>query len=773
MSTNEISQRKSRANNVLASKSRHPCLKSPLSQLVSWLGQFNDMSVNEMATTTTVAASAQSCSQSFQSCINKAAQIHHRELSLVEDQHARFAIWAANIRVFSTGRDSLDHRLREASDVQDAVVGLLQALDYRIQSCSNILEPMAEKNTGKLLERVPEDLDQAVEGISKELTLLHKISNTIRRASKEKQNIQAEKSFNIQDDEGNDAEPFLRQLFSNQIRDRFPGISDNIQQRLANSMVLRRKRIMYRRKRYGKQPIRLPKAPLPPTVSAPKVKPNVGVQREPVKQQATPASTPSIVPSVPQTATTLVADKFQQAAAPSIISASKTVALSSHDQLQFPPAPCGALMKRYRRFKKEQDEQLKAILEAVPGYYGPKVPPAPDARNVIRNHRASHKQTLDNYWDECLGAVGEVVCQFCFYALPVRDVVQESKWRLHVKNDLDPYVCLFEKCDSPEHLYNHRDAWLKHMKQHAMRWRCTSKSHPVVVCDTKDEYINHMKTSHGDKFNDAQLGVLGDRNGRATGPLFTSCPLCGVEEAKGSMEDHVVGHMRFLALKSLPATQEELNDESDSDDSAAASKPNSRSTIDNDGERYTPLHPDDIFHILNSNRPHDESIEFVNMTVFEGIPDDEWRLFEWGFIPSSHGTVAYYGQDAIITELFLAANGMTPTGELGSSGRRIFRLDPNCAICAAPASRVCECEAKALDIAVRQQDVKVFEPMRVQARNWVRKRAQDFINNDFKAEGSETNAPIRVLNARWQRVERSKKKDFQTSIPRNLIISSQ
>ncbi|RSL45374.1 hypothetical protein CEP54_014294 [Fusarium duplospermum] len=682
-------------------------------------------------TITTVATSARSCSESFQNCLNKAAKIHHRELSLVENQHARFAIWAANIRVFSAGRDSLDHRLREASDVQDAVIGLLQALDYKIQSCSKILEPIAEKTQGEVLEKVPEDLDQAIEGISKELALLHKISNTIRRASKEKQNVEAEKSFKIKDEEGNDAEPFLHQLFSNQTRDRFPGASDNIQQRLANSMVLRRKRILYRRKRYDKKPIRPPDLPLPPRVSAPKVKSNVGVQRQPMKQQTTPAPTPSTVPSVPQTATTLVAEKFQQAAAPSVISVSKTVALSSHDQLQFPPAPCGALMKRYRRFRKDQEEQLKAILDDIPGYFGPKAPPAPGARDAVRKHRASHDKILGDYWDECLRAVGEVVCQFCFYALPVRDVIQDSKWRLHVKNDLDPYVCLFEECDSPENLYNHSDAWIKHMKQHAMRWRCTSKSHPVVICDTKDEYIDHMKTSHGDKFNDAQLSVLADRSGRATGPLFTSCPLCGVEDVKGGMEEHIVGHMRFLALKSLPATkEEEPDDDSGSDDSAA--KPHSRSTIDNDRERYTPFDPDDLFHLLNSNRQHDESIDFIDETVFADVPDDEWRLFEWGFIPSSHGTALDYNSDPIVLAFLFSATGMKSTGEFDSSGRPIFSADPDCAICMAPAAMECDCEAKGLDLAIRQQEHRIFEPIRKRVRDWVRQKAKNFINGEFK-----------------------------------------
>jgi hypothetical protein len=85
--------------------------------------------------TPTVAGCAELCLRSFQQCINKAASIHPRELSLIEDQLARFSVWTANIRVFIPGRGSLDHRLREAPDVQGAVAGLLEALDYRLQNC--------------------------------------------------------------------------------------------------------------------------------------------------------------------------------------------------------------------------------------------------------------------------------------------------------------------------------------------------------------------------------------------------------------------------------------------------------------------------------------------------------------------------------------------------------------------------------------------------------------------------------------------------------------
>lgn len=156
---------------------------------------------------------------------------------------------------------------------------------------------------------------------------------------------------------------------------------------------------------------------------------------------------------------------------------------------------------------------------------------------------------------------------------------------LHVMSDLDPYVCMFQECDSPEEIYSHSHTWLKHMGEHARRWRCTSKSHSEFVCGTRDEYLTHMKTAHTGKFTDAQLAVLADRNGRIFGPMFKSCPLCGIEEVDGSIEHHLVGHMRFLAIKSLPSYEEdaeELCEPGSQESSLAISRPETRSTIKND-----------------------------------------------------------------------------------------------------------------------------------------------------------------------------------------------
>lgn len=134
-----------------------------------------------------------------------------------------------------------------------------------------------------------EDYNHTLDELRNDITLLHKTSNTIRQASKESQNIKAAEVFKIRDDEGNDAEPFLRQLFFNYIRDRFPGTNEDIRERLADTMLLRRKRILYRKERYGKTSIRLPEAVTKPVISHPRPEPREEVTQQRVKRRAVEA----------------------------------------------------------------------------------------------------------------------------------------------------------------------------------------------------------------------------------------------------------------------------------------------------------------------------------------------------------------------------------------------------------------------------------------------------------------------------------------------------
>ena len=116
----------------------------------------------------------------------------------------------------------------------------------------------------------------------------------------------------------------------------------------------------------------------------------------------------SVAHSLVQSATTLTADRFHKATAPSVVSASRTVALSSHEELSFPPAPLGAIRLKFKLLL-EQEAEGRAVLTN---------PSRPD------NDRFEAK-----IWYDAVNAIGEVTCPFCFYALPARDVVDEKKWQ--------------------------------------------------------------------------------------------------------------------------------------------------------------------------------------------------------------------------------------------------------------------------------------------------------------------------------------------------------
>lgn len=59
-------------------------------------------------------------------------------------------------------------------------------------------------------------------------------------------------------------------------------------------------------------------------------------------------------------------------------------------------------------------------------------------------------------------------------------------------------------------------------------------------------------------------------------------------------------------------------------------------------------------------------------------------------------------------------------------------MDPDCAICHAPASLACECEAKGLEVAVRQAEARMMQSIYNDIRSWVRAHAQDYILEYFR-----------------------------------------
>lgn len=91
--------------------------------------------------------------------------------------------------------------------------------------------------------------------------------------------------------------------------------------------------------------------------------------------------------------------------------------------------------------------------------------------------------------------------------------------------DLEPWVCLFEKCDEPHTLFRDRSTWVNHMKTHAYQWQCTLPGHPLQRFYAEDNYDKHMMTAHAG-FTSAQLAGLKRMSLRSSAIMFKSCPIC-------------------------------------------------------------------------------------------------------------------------------------------------------------------------------------------------------------------------------------------------------
>lgn len=114
------------------------------------------------------------------------------------------------------------------------------------------------------------------------------------------------------------------------------------------------------------------------------------------------------------------------------------------------------------------------------------------------------------------------------------------------------------------------------------RWRCLAKSHGTQTFDSREEFDEHFKNDHNKQYSQAQLEILAERAVHSPEVLFDTCPLCGGTndpDTSGCLTDHIVGHLRSLALKSLPPYYEDGDDASS--ETGAGRSGGSRSTLRN------------------------------------------------------------------------------------------------------------------------------------------------------------------------------------------------
>jgi hypothetical protein len=427
-----------------------------------------------------------------------------------------------------------------------------------------------------------QEIDTILSSLSASIDWLHRLANLVRRASTSRQNAKAS-TFLLKDDQGGDATPVLEKLFRYWIKRDFPNVADDFCERLISTMILRRRRILYRRSRQNKlalrtaERIRKPQHLAAPSASA-------GIEeklRELPEAPVAPMQAPSGVASTQQTATTVEPQTYLQVkSTPSRVSGAKTIAMTS------------------------------GIEEMIP-------PPPHIAGNAL-----------------------EFICPFCSLILPAKDARNRGRgdaWTAHVKKDLDPYVCSFLPCARGEDIFSTSADWISHMQQtHCMRWYCTLKTHKPEAFTSIEEYITHMTAEHPGKFKETQLPFLAANSQRPLRRIFQACPFCGEEGIKKgeTLEDHVAHHLQYLAVLSLPLPEDVYDAEGTASTSSADShtqkKDNkaaaSRATRESEWHLLPPAtFPDGDEYLWGTARPGDDETPDIEQQM-QSDSSQRWQI---------------------------------------------------------------------------------------------------------------------------------------------------
>ena len=158
-------------------------------------------------------------------------------------------------------------------------------------------------------------------------------------------------------------------------------------------------------------------------------------------------------------------------------------------------------------------------------------------------------------------------CPYCFIICPAR-YGKGRPWRTHMLQDLQPYICTYSDCKTPEQLFRSRREWSDHESTHRKAWRCPE--HPSAVFRSREGLSQHLCQVHADSFPEHQLDSIVKVGGTSTVDVRESCPICLVpaDIVEGGLQNHIANHLERIASFSLPSSA--AGDGSDGGSSAAS-----------------------------------------------------------------------------------------------------------------------------------------------------------------------------------------------------------
>ncbi len=532
----------------------------------------------------TIAQHALQCSQAFQECMASPQTTH--DPTIMDDQMARFTLWASNMDVFGPPNVSLDYRLRYSPTVVEIIHQLLDVILNTLSFCEFfprrkssslcfclidvhiLVKPMdksvetpttkkrrtSESGRAEVTKTIDYSSDTDSEGdqggrsvslitytIGGTVSQLCLLSNAVRRSAKI---TRADKIAGYKADEKtNNAIRELRLYTECYIRFRFPGATEALCSALVEANALRLRRLCYQRahrKRValsfqrpqkGVIKVGLPRVPS----RAPAVHFGLSMSSKPGALHGTSAS-PSIPPAPTTHATTA-----QQTAVRALyespmteVPRAKSVAVNS--KLSLPAAP-----------KTSECPYCGVIL---------------DFNGTVGSER----------WRSVL---------VCFNFFERQKLIYLST---HLLRDLEPFVCVFGHCTDSGALkpgsltFDTSKAWLSHMQNaHGHIWECRAPSHKPITFQQEGEFQEHSHTEHD--VPKAYIGTLSNAARRSGLQKLTECPFgddfptsehseSNTVFASEALQLHVATHLKeisLLALQKLPCDGDDDSEDIASD----------------------------------------------------------------------------------------------------------------------------------------------------------------------------------------------------------------
>lgn len=287
---------------------------------------------------------------------------------LIENQHGRFRVWAENIGVYADGKASLDYRLRDSPNIAKLMLDQLSTLDTHLENIKILLsgddktrstdetsileiavsDTSPDSESEESLASIPDE-PADIRATRHSIDRLNRLSLTIRRHSVIQRNSRA--AFYEEKDE-NEVEKVsaFNAMAQHMVNTWYPDASEIIRHRLAETMVIRRRQLLYRRrhqeklKGQGGKPSRPKRNQLAPQTST-------GMRHSPSSNYRSYDGPAKSLRSVPNSkaetqgkrsatqASTMNESKFHPDAASSKASTALSVAASDFEYFELPKPP--------------------------------------------------------------------------------------------------------------------------------------------------------------------------------------------------------------------------------------------------------------------------------------------------------------------------------------------------------------------------------------------------------------------------------------------------